>query len=104
MRLWGRYPYRGYVQVKNGSTWRYVIDKNWNKNRQKMLCRNLGFKKSLDKVHSGRCPKGTKIASGDFICHNTKENQPPCRAHLHHSIATGQESIPYAQCKCTHRF
>jgi len=100
IRLWGRYPYSGYVQIKNGSTWRYFVNKTWGKNNQKMLCQHLGFKSTKSDVIFGRCPKGITSASGDLICNITNANRTSCNFHLETFIATGLERVPYVRCKC----
>jgi hypothetical protein len=64
MRLWGRYPYRGYVQIKDGSVWRYLINQNWDKNKQKKLCQHLGFKSTKADIFLGAAQRELKLQEG----------------------------------------
>ena len=99
IRLCGRYPYRGYVQIKDGSTWRFFVNKTWDKNDQKMLCRHLGFNSTKSDVIFGRCPRGIRIASGDLRCYITNSNRSSCKFQLETFIAAGLERVPYVRCK-----
>jgi hypothetical protein len=100
IRLFGRYPYEGYAQVKDGhDTWRYVTKDIWDGNRQKMLCQHLGFMSTENLARSRPLSNGVLIASGDLECYNTNANGTSCCVHLQPSTATGQEKSPYPECK-----
>ena len=99
LKLEGRYPYEGYVTVRDGSIWRLVINKLWDEYQQKLLCEHLGFTSTEQSARSDQCPKGSKIASGDLICYYTKAHRISCCVHLYPSIANGHERRLHAQCK-----
>ena len=92
--------YKGNLLIKDGSTWRYVNEENWDINREKMLCRHLGFKET-----DAKDPKiiwfgsGYKIANGDLIFYNTQPSGTSCCVHLVPSIASSNVPIPYARCE-----
>jgi hypothetical protein len=93
-------PYRGYLLIKDSSTWRYVSEKNWDVNRENMLCRHLGFKET-DAKHPETNPfrLNYRIAIGDLICYNTQPSVTSCCVHLVPSIASSNVQIPYVRCK-----
>jgi hypothetical protein len=99
IRLLGIYPDRGYVQIKDGSTWRYVSDRKWDKNHQHLLCEQLGFTPESGSVRSGLVPPGVKVAFGDLICYKGNTNRSSCCVNLYPAIATEREMVPYAECK-----
>ena len=102
MRLTGSHPYYGYVQIKDGLTWRYiVVNEMWDENLPKMLCNHLGFNAMENDFSSGQCGKGCKIASGDLVCYNTLPSRTSCCVHLQPSVAREIVSLPYARCKFT---
>ena len=90
----------GYIQIKDGSIWRTVFEKNWNEDRQKMLCRHFGFDEIDDNLIEVRQLGAEKqIASGDLICYNGEQNKTSCCVHLTPSISTTNTTIPYVRCK-----
>jgi hypothetical protein len=93
-------PYRGYIEIKNGTIWRRVKEENWDKYRQKMLCQHLGFDETdANKIVSGQVSSGSKIVTGDLICYNTQPSGTSCCVHLQPSTTTSNIKIPYATCE-----
>ena len=102
IRIKETHPYNAYVQIKDGSTWRYiVVSKMWNKTLSKMLCHHLGFNAMENDLSSSQCGKGCKIASGDVVCYNSHPSRTSCCVHLQPSIARENVLLPYARCKYT---
>ncbi|CAB3995581.1 receptor-type tyrosine- phosphatase epsilon-like isoform X1 [Paramuricea clavata] len=94
-----RSPYEGYIQIKDGSTWRYVKEDNWDKNRQTMLCQHLGFDETVkNDIIYRQSPSGVKMATGDLICYNTQSSATSCCIQLEPSIANSQVDMPYVEC------
>ena len=92
--------YKGYLQIKEGSTWIYVKDENWDVKREKMLCQHLGFKETDAKdPETFWFGSGYKIAIGDLICYNTQPSGTSCCVHLVPSIASSNVPIPFARCE-----
>ena len=92
----------GFLYIYDGSTWRRVVEENWDKNRQKMLCQHLGFEETDDnKIVIRQLGGGYNIATGDFICYNTiLSSGTSCCIHLQPSVSSPNTTIPYVQCKC----
>ncbi|CAB3997379.1 receptor-type tyrosine- phosphatase epsilon-like isoform X2 [Paramuricea clavata] len=67
----------GFIEIRDDSTWRRVIEENWDKNRS-----------------------GQNIATGDFVCYNTiQPSGTSCCIHLQPSTSPPSTTIPYVQCK-----
>ena len=94
-------PYEGYIQVYDGSIWRYVGENNWDKSRQKMFCEYLGFNSTDASISRAYLNRQNNIATGEFICYKTQSEKISCCVHLKPTI---KEStwIPYARCKNTY--
>ncbi|CAB4004016.1 receptor-type tyrosine- phosphatase epsilon-like, partial [Paramuricea clavata] len=93
-------PYEGYIQIKDGSTWKYVKEENWDKTRQKMLCHHLGFSETnANVIFIGRFRQRHNIATGNLICYNTQPNGTFCYIHPVPSTITSNVDMPYAKCK-----
>jgi hypothetical protein len=91
-------PYSGFIEIKHGSTWRYVNEKNWDKIRQKMLCQHLGFRQTdANLINTFWSRRSYKIATGDLICYNTLPSGTSCCTHLVPSTNTSYRS--YAKCE-----
>ena len=91
---------KGYIEIKDGSIWRKVVEENWNKKRQKALCQHLGFEETDSNViQDVRLGSGQQIATGDLICYNTKPSGTSCCVHLEPSTSTKSTSFPYVRCK-----
>ena len=95
--------YEGSIQIKDGSTWRYVKEENWDKKRQKMLCQYLGFNgsKSDEIVSPSRLSRGKNIATGHLMCYKPPSKEVSCCVHLTPYKNQNIVEIPYARCKCT---
>ena len=93
-------PLTGCIQVKHGSTWRYVRPgkNDWDKKRQKMFCEYLGFSEGGASTTGVTFSRRNDIAAGNFICYKTQSKEISCCVHLK---PTNQERnwIPYARCK-----
>lgn len=92
--------HKGYIEINDGSTWRTVDEKKWDQNRQKLLCKHLGFDESSEDKINGSTRSIEKIATGDFVCYNTQPSGTSCCAYLQPSTTTTTSSIPYVNCKC----
>ncbi|XP_028402571.1 receptor-type tyrosine-protein phosphatase F-like isoform X3 [Dendronephthya gigantea] len=94
-------PNEGFIEVKNNdTTWKKVIEENWDKDRQKMLCEHLGFSEtSANTIRNMEITANEEIASGDLVCYNTGSNGTSCCVHLVPSTTTTKVDIPYAECK-----
>ncbi|XP_028410756.1 uncharacterized protein LOC114533438 isoform X2 [Dendronephthya gigantea] len=95
-------PNGGRLQIKDGSSWRYVREDNWDKKRQKMLCQHLGFVETTENNIMRRRMRflgGLKIASGDLICYRRHSKGTSCCAHLVLSTTRSFVSVPYVKCK-----
>ncbi len=93
---------KGYLQIKDGSTWRYVVEENWDLNRERMLCLHLGFYETdASATATGTFTRaGYKIATGDLICYNTQTSGTSCCVHLQPSTTKEiVRKMPYARCK-----
>ena len=95
--------YQGFIQIKDGSTWRYVKEENWDKKRQKMLCQYLGFSGSEIKeiASPSRLSSGNNIATGHLICYKPRSKEASCCVHLTPYKNENIVWIPYAKCECT---
>ncbi|CAB4024817.1 retinoschisin-like isoform X2 [Paramuricea clavata] len=91
----------GFIEIRNGSTWRRVVEENWDKNRQKMLCQHLGFEETADnKIVTKQLGSGQNIATGDFVCYNTiQPSGTSCCIHLEPSTSPPSTKITDVQCK-----
>ena len=91
----------GYIEIKDGSIWRKVVEENWNKKRQKWLCQHLGFEEiDSNVIQTGQLGSGRQIATGDLICYDTTQSSGiSCCVNLKPSISTSSTRIPYMRCK-----
>ena len=91
----------GYIEIKNGSTWSKVVEENWDKEREKMLCQHLGFKKinGNNSIETRQLGSGKQIVTGDLICYNAQSSGTSCCVHLKPSISTTSTMIPHVRCK-----
>ncbi len=97
-----RLAYRnsGYIEIKYGLIWRYVVEENWDKNRQKMMCQHLGFEETAsNSIDTRQLGSGRHIATGDLICYNTQSSETSCCVHLQPSTTTSSITFPYVRCK-----
>ena len=94
-------PYEGYIQVYDGSIWRYVGEKNRDKNRQKMFCEYLGFNDTDASITGGTFNRRNDIATGEFICYKTQSEEISCCIDLQPSNKR-KIWMPYARCKNTY--
>ncbi|XP_028402588.1 receptor-type tyrosine-protein phosphatase F-like [Dendronephthya gigantea] len=93
-------PNEGFIEVKNDTTWRKIIEENWDKDRQKMLCKHLGFSEtSANPIRTMEITANEEIASGDLVCYNTGSGGTSCCVHLVPSTTTAKVDITYAECK-----
>ncbi|CAB4005658.1 Venom prothrombin activator pseutarin-C non-catalytic subunit [Paramuricea clavata] len=93
-------PYSGYIQIKYGSTWRYVIEEQWDKNRQKTLCRHLGFKETdANVINIYWFGRGHEFATGDLICYTTQSGGTSCCIHLVFFKWPSTVGVPSTKCK-----
>ncbi|CAB4007475.1 uncharacterized protein LOC110250238 [Paramuricea clavata] len=90
----------GFIEIKQEG-WRKVVEENWDKNRQKMLCQHLGFEETADnKIVTKQLESGQNIATGDLICYNnTQQSGTSCCIHLQPSISNSSTTIPDVKCK-----
>ncbi|XP_028402428.1 receptor-type tyrosine-protein phosphatase S-like [Dendronephthya gigantea] len=93
-------PNEGFIEVKNDTTWRKVIEENWDKDRQKMLCEHLGFREtSANPIRNMEIAANEEIASGDLVCYNTGLSGTSCCVYLVPSTTNSSVNIPYVECK-----
>ena len=60
-------PNKGFIEVKDGSTWRKVNEERWDENRQKMLCQHLKFNETDENnIITKNIGSGSEIATGDL--------------------------------------
>ena len=90
----------GNIEIKNGSIWSIVVEENWDKEREKMLCQHLGFQEiDGNNVVTSQLGSGQQIFTGDLICYNTQSSRTSCCVHLKPSTSTTRTKIPYVRCK-----
>ena len=90
---------QGYIEIKDGSIWRKVVENNWDENRQNMLCQHLGFEEITgNNMETKQLESGQKIATGDLICYNTQLTKTSCCVHLEPSTTTTTTVAPYVRC------
>ena len=87
----------GYIEIEDDSTWKKVDEKNWDKDRQKLLCQYFEFEEAAT-IEKRNIDDAQKIATGDLICYKTQPNRTSCCAHLQPSLSL-KSTIPYVQCK-----
>ena len=86
--------------MKNDTTWRKVNEENWDRDRQKMLCKHLGFSEtSANAIRNMEIGSNEKIVTGDLACYNTGSSETSCCVHLVPSITTSKVNIPYTECE-----
>ena len=97
-------PHTSYIQVKHGSTWRYVGPgkNNWDKNRQKMFCEYLGFSDRDASIAGLTFIRRNDIAAGDFMCYKTQSDEISCCVHLKPTNSQERIWLPYTGCKNTY--
>ena len=92
-------PNKGFIEVKDGSTWRKVNEERWDENRQKMLCQHLKFNETDENnIITKNIGSGNEIATGDLICYGTQPSGKSCCIHLEPSISTSSTTVPYVTC------
>ena len=92
-------PNKGFIEVKDGSTWRKVNEERWDENRQKMLCQHLKFNETdQNNIITKNIGSGNEIATGDLICYGTQPSGTSCCIHLEPSISTSSTTVPYVTC------
>ena len=92
-------PNQGFVEIKDGSAWRKVIEERWDKHRQKMLCRHLGFNETDENnIDTRSIGSGNEIATGDLICFKKQPNGTSCCIHLKPLTTTASTTVPYVTC------
>ena len=90
--------------MKDGSIWKKVVEKNWDENRQKMLCQHFGFEEITgNNLETQQLPSGEAITAGDLICYNKEVNGTSCCVHLEPSTTTTTTEVPYVRCKYGNR-
>ena len=90
----------GYIEIKDGSIWRYVLEENWDKNCQKMLCQHLGFE-DTGVIRTARLDGIRYIATGDLICYKTRSSETSCCVYLQPSRTnTTSIKIPWPSVRC----
>ena len=87
------------IEIKDGSTWRKVVEDNWDKERQKMLCRHLGFNETDENKISTKTITNGNIATGNLICYNTAASETSCCIHLEPSPVSTIVKIPSVNCE-----
>ena len=93
-------PNKGFIQLKNDTAWRKVKQENWDKNRQKMVCKHLGFTEtSVNAIRSKEIGSNEKIATGDLACYDTASSGISCCVNLVPSTTTSKVDLPYAECE-----
>ena len=88
----------GYIEVNDGSIWRKVRVKNWDRKRQNSLCEHLGFSGDGNTGYT-RSNVGDKMAKGTLICYNAQPSGTSCCADLQTSTAGSRIFIQLANCK-----
>ena len=107
-----RHTNAGYIEIKDGSTWRIFDAENWGRNHQKLLCQHLGFEEDDDFLRTN-IASGQNVATGDLMFYNKTQSGgggTSCCADLQRSTTTSKTSVPNARCKyslyidggCTH--
>jgi hypothetical protein len=94
------YEHVGYIEIKHGSIWMKVVEKNWDKKRENMLCQHLGFQ--ADEGSQGNSfgySRKVQVATGDLICYTrTSKGTSSCCIHLERSKYTATTLFPYVRC------
>ncbi|XP_028411944.1 uncharacterized protein LOC114534670 [Dendronephthya gigantea] len=92
-------PNKGFLEIKNGSTWRKVNEEIPFKNRENILCERLGFiGTSWNNVSTKEIGNRQVIATGDLCYNNTKSSNTPCCTHLLLSTVAPDIKLPYFTC------
>ena len=93
-------PNEGFIEIKDGSIWRYVKEETWDKDRQKMLCQHLGFDKTdRNAIATQKFGRKYNIATGDLICYKKQPSQTSCCVNLALSTTENDVTMPYVKCK-----
>ena len=93
-----QYAVAGYIEVNDGSIWRKVRVKKWDRNRQYSLCEHLGFSRDRNTAQT-RSNVGDKMAIGTLICYNAQPSRTSCCADLQTSTAGSRIFIQHVNCK-----
>ncbi|XP_028399361.1 uncharacterized protein LOC114522811 [Dendronephthya gigantea] len=89
-------PSEGFIEIKDGSTWRKVKEEIWDIIRENSLCQHLGFNGTLGNVaKTRRIKKGQEIASGN-LCYDAPLNNS---VHFYPFTTTSSVDAPYVTCK-----
>ena len=90
----------GVIQIRVKKGWLYANDKNWDLNREDMLCQYLGFKRNKEESTSNTYLRYiSNILSGDLICYA----KTSCCVHLKLVQHNANNLIPYVACKYIYR-
>ncbi len=93
-------PNEGFIQIEDGSIWIYVKEKNWDKDRQRMLCQHLGLDKTdRNAIVTHKFGRKNNIATGDLICYKKQISQTSCCVNLAPSTTENDVTMPYVKCK-----
>ena len=96
-----QYGNAGYIEIKDGSSWRIVDVEMWDRSHQKLLCHRLGFEEEYDFLRTN-IASGQKIATGDLIFYNETRSGGGGASFcvdLQRSTTSSKTSVPNARCK-----
>ena len=93
-------PNEGFIEIKDGPTWRKVNEENWDEDRQTMLCQHLGFEENTNtSIDNGSIASGQNITTGHLMCYKTQRNSEiSCCIYLEPFTTTPVTTIPYVTC------
>jgi hypothetical protein len=93
-------PNEGFIEIKDGPTWRKVDEENWDKDRQKMLCQHLGFGENTNtSIGNSSTTSREQIARGHLICYEAHPyTEISCCIYLEPLTTTSETTIPYVTC------
>ena len=91
-------PNEGFIEIFDGSKWRKVDDKNWDKRKQTPLCQHLGYSDTMSNNKLREISSG-EIATGYLYCSGQQPSTQACSAYLYPSTLTNKATkIPYGKC------
>ena len=91
-------PNEGFIEIFDGSKWRKVDDKNWDKRKQTPLCQHLGYSDTMSNNNLQEISSG-EIATGYLYCSGQQPSTQACSAYLYPSTLTNKATkIPYGKC------
>ncbi|XP_028402426.1 uncharacterized protein LOC114525362 [Dendronephthya gigantea] len=89
-------PNEGFVEIKDGSTWRKVKEEIWDITLEKSLCQHFGFDGTVGNVAKTKeISTGQEIVIGD-LCYDAPLNNS---VHLYPSTTTSAVDAPYLTCE-----